>query len=159
MKKKLLTVLALIVGVTLSSTAQTVTTHLFESNLQESLNYDGESFSGSGNYYQGTLQVELSPHEVSIKRSGEMVFKEVLIPASRDDLEKWVIYGFYSSNNRGMVITVLINKAATVKETGNYGMIWVTERNGSASSGVSLLLTKSLGSVTRNVTMSLGLEE
>lgn len=159
MKKLTLLVIGLVAGLSLSSTAQTVTTHLFESDLQEKLNYDGESFSASGDYYQGTLQVELSPHNLSIKQSGETVFKEVLIPAGRDDLEKWVIYGFYSANNKGMVITVLINKAATVKETGNYGMIWVTERNGSASSGVSLLLTKSLGTVTRNVTMSLGLEE
>lgn len=159
MRKITLLVIGLVAGLTLSSTAQTVTTHLFESNLQESLNYDGESFSASGNYYHGTLQVELSPHEVSIKRAGETVFKEVLIPASRDDMEKWVIYGFYSANNQGVVISVLINKEATVKETGNYGMIWVTERNGRASSGVSILLTKSLGSVTRNVTMSLGLEE
>lgn len=159
MKKKLLTVLALIVGATLSSIGQTVTTHLFESNLQEKLNYNGNSFTSTGEYYRGAIKVEVSPHNLSLKRGEEVVFSETLIPADTEDLGKWTIYGFYGANKRGLIVTVLINKPETVRENGDYGMIWLTERNGSASSGVSLLLTKSLGTVTRNVIMSLGLEE
>ena len=159
MRKLTLLVIGLVAGLTLSSTAQTVTTHLFESELQEKLNYDGNSFTSSGEYYRGAIKVEVSPHNLSLKRGQEVVFSETLIPADTEDLGKWTIYGFYGANKRGLIVTVLINKPETVRENGDYGMIWLTERNGSDSSGVSLLLTKSLGSVTRNVAMSLGLEE
>lgn len=158
--KKIILVLTLIVGVTLSSMGQTVTTFLFKSNVQEKLSYNGTSFSGSGEYFKGELTVETSPHNFVIKDSnGEVVFNETVIPADKQESDKWTIFGFYSANKSGMVITVLINNSSTIAETGDYGMVWITERSEyGTGSGVSLLLTDLVGAVQRELRKSFGLE-
>lgn len=159
MKKLTALVIGLVAGLSLSS-AQTVTTYVFESNVQEELNYDkaSDSFVATNNYYDGHFTVHVSPYKLTLSQDGVTVFEEVLLPAKQVDLDNWKIFGFYNPNNQFMTVSVLLNKDHIVEETGEYGLVWICERVSSGPVGVSIVLNKLVGTSTRNVNTVQGLE-
>lgn len=158
--KKLTILVVMILGVISLSSAQTVTTYVFESSLQEELHYNKvkDSFESSGKYYEGQFTVQVSPYKLTLLQNGQTIFSETLVPAKQEDMEKWKIFGFFNPNNRYMTISVLLNKEETIKATGEHGIIWICERGSSGPTGVSLVLTKLIGTNTYNVTTVQGLE-
>lgn len=162
MKKQLLTVLALIVGViiSISATAQTTTTYVFESNEQEELIYDTskQAFRSSGVVYASEFKIEVSPTKLIIKQRGDVVFNEPIMPSKSESFDNWNIYGFYGVKNNGLTVSLLINKEKEILETGEYGVLWVCERNSSKTVGLSFTLNKHTGIIVTESSLNLGIE-
>lgn len=140
MRMKLLTVLALIVGASLSSKAQTASWEI-HSSKSLALNPVTETWEHSINEIPVLFTMTMSPTEVIISDyEGVLIYQSKVEKVREQDFQKWTIYGLTTEEYK-VTLALLINKPM-YRESG-HGILWVNDYN--TGRGVELVLTKFLG--------------